>query len=376
MSRKIPIHELADILAKNCSISKESAETFIRSFFDLIAESVTAGETVKVKGIGTFAASDNPDNPVDFVPDKSLADTINAPFALFEPEPLSASVSTEMLDEIDQEEEEDMDTKEEIKVNEAIEDIKAKEDIEVREVNEEVAPEPISEPEPEPKPEPEPETEPVVEKSRVTPTPEPVRVSTQTLNPPIFLEEDPEEIVEEEEDRKSGGLGFGWGFVIGLISGLALGACGVYLAINYLFPMPTTIDSEQDAIEAVMEPAPIVVDSVAMAATDTIVTEEKPTAIEEDKEAQQPTPAPEIVKDKIRAGYLIHEMAKKHYGSKAFWVYIYEENKAKIGNPNRLQPGLELVIPAAEKYGIDANSPASIKAANDQAAKILAKYPN
>lgn len=68
-------------------------------------------------------------------------------------------------------------------------------------------------------------------------------------------------------------------------------------------------------------------------------------------------------------------MAKKHYGSKAFWVYIYEENKSKIGNPNKLQAGLELVIPPAEKYGINASDPSSVKTANEKAARILAKYP-
>ena len=68
-------------------------------------------------------------------------------------------------------------------------------------------------------------------------------------------------------------------------------------------------------------------------------------------------------------------MAKKHYGNKCFWVYIYEENKAKIANPNRVGPGLVLVIPPAEKYGINPSSQASIKAANEKAGKILTKYP-
>ncbi len=73
--------------------------------------------------------------------------------------------------------------------------------------------------------------------------------------------------------------------------------------------------------------------------------------------------------------YLLNDMAKKHYGNKCFWVYIYEENKAKIANPNRVGPGLVLVIPPAEKYGINPSSQASIKAANEKAGKILTKYP-
>ena len=68
-------------------------------------------------------------------------------------------------------------------------------------------------------------------------------------------------------------------------------------------------------------------------------------------------------------------MAKKHYGNKCFWVYIYEENKSKISNPNRVSPGLELVIPDAAKYGIDASSQESVNAAKAMAGKILTKYP-
>ena len=67
-------------------------------------------------------------------------------------------------------------------------------------------------------------------------------------------------------------------------------------------------------------------------------------------------------------------MAKKYYGNKAFWVYIYEENKSKIGNPNKMQPGDKLVIPDAAKYGIDADSQESLKRAQAKAGEILSKY--
>ncbi len=53
-------------------------------------------------------------------------------------------------------------------------------------------------------------------------------------------------------------------------------------------------------------------------------------------------------------------------------IYLRRE---KITNPNRVSPGLELVIPAAEKYGINASSSASVNAANAKASKILTKYP-
>lgn len=63
----------------------------------------------------------------------------------------------------------------------------------------------------------------------------------------------------------------------------------------------------------------------------------------------------------MRSGYLITNMAKKHFGNKCFWVYIYEENSAKLGNPNKVNSGTVVVIPDASKYGIDANNPESVK---------------
>ena len=47
-------------------------------------------------------------------------------------------------------------------------------------------------------------------------------------------------------------------------------------------------------------------------------------------------------------------MARRHYGKKIFWVYIYEENKNIIDDPDHIAPNTVVVIPPAEKYGIKA----------------------
>ncbi|MDR2139047.1 MAG: HU family DNA-binding protein [Tannerella sp.] len=60
------------------------------------------------------------------------------------------------------------------------------------------------------------------------------------------------------------------------------------------------------------------------------------------------------------AGKRLTLLALKYYGDKIFWVYIYDFNKAKIGsNPDIVPVGMELLIPAKEVYGIDANDAAS-----------------
>ena len=59
-------------------------------------------------------------------------------------------------------------------------------------------------------------------------------------------------------------------------------------------------------------------------------------------------------------------MARKHYGSFVFWVYIYEENRDKIADPDNVAIGTVVVIPDASKYGIDAMSSESIKKQNQK----------
>ena len=52
MNQKIPFHELAKKISGTTSISEESAEVFIKNFFDLLGEVVVDGESVKIKGLG------------------------------------------------------------------------------------------------------------------------------------------------------------------------------------------------------------------------------------------------------------------------------------------------------------------------------------
>ncbi|MDE6121862.1 MAG: HU family DNA-binding protein, partial [Duncaniella dubosii] len=98
MNQKIPFHELSARIATTTGISEESAEQFVKNFFDLIFESLIRGECVKVKGLGAFNLIDiNGEKSIEFLADKDITDVINAPFAMFEPVKLNASVSEEML---------------------------------------------------------------------------------------------------------------------------------------------------------------------------------------------------------------------------------------------------------------------------------------
>lgn len=56
----------------------------------------------------------------------------------------------------------------------------------------------------------------------------------------------------------------------------------------------------------------------------------------------------------LASGQSLRTLAQRKYGDSVFWVYIYEENRELIPNPNQVAVGTKLILPPARKYGIDA----------------------
>jgi len=94
---------------------------------------------------------------------------------------------------------------------------------------------------------------------------------------------------------------------------------------------------------------------------------EERTVAEEEKQQ-------ESKKRTMQRGERLTTIALEEYGSKVFWVYIFEENKAIISNPNRIVVGLELRIPPASKYDIDKNKEESIRKAEEIEDRIKIRY--
>lgn len=76
---------------------------------------------------------------------------------------------------------------------------------------------------------------------------------------------------------------------------------------------------------------------------------------------------------KIASGERLTLLAQKYYGNKIFWVYIYDFNKARIPDPDRVPAGMEILIPAKEVYAINAQSSVSLAQAKELQSKIMAK---
>ena len=78
--------------------------------------------------------------------------------------------------------------------------------------------------------------------------------------------------------------------------------------------------------------------------------------------------------DTIRRGVFLTNISLKYYGHKCFWVYVYEENKHIIANPNNVPIGTVIAIPQPQKYGIDANDTTAINVALQKASHIKELY--
>lgn len=75
-------------------------------------------------------------------------------------------------------------------------------------------------------------------------------------------------------------------------------------------------------------------------------------------------PRADIAEDiTIQSDESLASIAQRKYGHRAFWVYIYEENRERIPNPHSIPVGTRLSLPPAHKYNIDPNNTKSVQQA-------------
>lgn len=118
MNRKITFPELTSLLAARTGESKRVCELFLKNFFASISTALANGESVKVKGLGTFRLNEIESRKsvnvntglefeipghrrVTFVAAPSLAERVNEPFQAFESVEIADEVTDEMLEAIE-----------------------------------------------------------------------------------------------------------------------------------------------------------------------------------------------------------------------------------------------------------------------------------
>lgn len=463
MNNKVTFPELVEQVAQYANTSKRMSELFLKELFAIISQSLIDGESVKVKGIGTFKLTEvSPRKSVDvntgeeieipghkklsFAPDKDMAEAINQPFMHFETEILDDDVTDDQLAAIDAGVPTEAPTEAAPAEEETTDDTAAAEapaaEAPAAAEEEVVMPPvfvaPVEEPEPE---ETEAEAEAPVEPSEEAPAEEetPAEVPAQEpIDEPeeeavseeeseIEEETEPEDVAEPEDEaevteaegepeadaeaemvseeladervgqeidkRRITRRSLLEGFVVGVVTTLivTLFAYRLYLMKGYeATPADEEPFSEHVAADSVAIPEQALAENSTEADADKQkaaeeqkkADEEKQKAEEEKKKAEEEKQKAEAAKpttanvaagttDTIKPGTNLYRMSRKHYGSDKFWVYIYEENKAKYPNPNTIPVGAVLHIPQLEKYGAKAGDPASFAAAKKKQGEIF-----
>ena len=424
--KTMPLPEIITSLVRINGCNESLASAFLNEFATLIAEGLADSGNVTITGIGTFKLIELADDiAIEFAPDQSLADAVNAPFSIFEPVELDDCVTADMLDETQESPNEDKapDTTDTTIPTDCLTEpdaicqhgrpIQPETDVPKQSTPPGIPPiPPISHIESKTTPPTEriqpagdntacirsgrdPRTqirgnqlhtsERLSESKGNTPSD-----SSDTTATPVTREK----IIEKEHlvkvvDKSRHPLNIVIASVISLIAGLVLGYFA-YGRINLTGVKSVNISAEDvkvihqvagSNVEGVTSEAPsesmtqsASPDSITYTAnsiaTESEAYDKADMAAEARGAADIKEDATRVVTDTVKSNRYLTTMAMKHYGKKKFWVYIYEENKEKLQDPDMIPANTVVVIPPASKYGIQPGNPASEADAEKRAAEI------
>jgi len=361
----LSIDLLRDALAEATHVSAEQVATWLRAIPTLWRALYDEGIQIVWAGLGSFTpitSESGERSGYRFLPSEALCAALNKPFSMFAPVEVAPSSSSPDLElrEIDQ--------LDQLTKVEPIEVLFAsrepiQEEVGTPSVVEEVV-EPVVAEEPQ-----QPESPAVVVEEETLPTPvdeapieAPQPAPSVAVTAPV--EEDP--FIDQEAHPRM----LVWVFVA---LGIAMAFC-LFIYLLSIQPELEMKDKTSAAVEAVQpSPAPAVpaVPAQAIDETDTlqttsIATQEVSTSSVAPSEAVVSTSssaAETIERVRLRPGDRLSRLALKKYGNKAFWVYIYEENRAQLKDPDNIPVGAVITLPAASKYQINAGDTNSINRA-------------
>ena len=361
----LSIDLLRDALAEATHVSAEQVATWLRAIPTLWRALYDEGIQIVWAGLGSFTpitSESGERSGYRFLPAEALCAALNKPFSMFAPvevAPSSAGPDLELreIDQLDQ-----------LTKVEPIEVLFAprepiQEEVVTPPVVEEVV-EPVVADEPQ-----QPDSPAVVVEEEIPPAPAdeaPIEAPQPALSAAVAapVEEDP--FVDQEAHPRM----LVWVFVA---LGIAMAFC-LFIYLLSIQPELEMKDKASAAVEAVQpSPAPVVpvvpaqtIDETDTLQTTSIATQEEATSSVAPSEAVVSTASSQaetIERVRLRPGDRLSRLALKKYGNKAFWVYIYEENRAQLKDPDNIPVGAVITLPAASKYQINAGDTNSINRA-------------
>lgn len=390
MNERLNLQDLIDLLAQKQEITKKDAETFLRELVAVISESIGSEDSVKLKDFGTFKlvkvnarksinvntgeAFEIPAHyKLSFTPDKQLKEAINRPFAHFESVILEEGVSFENIDTKD----EDIDSEDSDIDN--VESTESAEEQTTPLVESPIENEKIGISESEEAETVEVEVEDIVQSEATVEIDIEEQETTKVVETSEIEDNSPlEEPIQPKRRKKPSrrklvSLGF---IIFLIIAGFAIGGYFFQDILSYKGNTSPTDNKENIvATDSIAGSITLQPDSVAKVdsskidkTTDETENKANTETLKEEKKIDIEKP---LTTETIQSGQTMRLISLKYYGHKSFWIYIYQENKSKINNPNNVPIGTSLHIPHPAKYGIDAKNPASIEKAKTLESQLI-----
>ncbi len=329
-------------------------ETFIKTFFTTAGDGIKKDGKVKIRWFGQFLIREGDSETIVFIPDKEMSDSVNRPFSCFEAEELDDNVTEAMLDVAT---DEDIETTSTMQTCEQIMDNGNEPDSDEIEnafdmVIDMTQPDSTH-----------PESTGIHEAENSEPgRQEPPFSDNIPENDQIDIEPEDEIIAHDSDDDTAEPLviyknKYWPALVCGLVIGGIIGFCSAYFMFS---TKPDITEAEEETVFQ----------------TATEITEQK---VDEDTvESEMPltdvATKPSVVTDTVRRDRFLTTMARQYFGAMEFWAYIYIENSDRLGDPDRIAPNTVVVIPPAEKYGINRLDEKSLKDAKQKGSEIYSKY--
>ncbi|WP_165040181.1 HU family DNA-binding protein [Dysgonomonas sp. ZJ709] len=406
MNERLTLQDLIDLLAKKQEVTKKDAELFLRELIALITENIEKNEPVKIKDFGTFKlVKVNSRRSVDvntgeaieiaahyklsFAPDKSLREAVNRPFSHFESIILEDGVSFDNIEDeaFNADGNDEYNSTDEVTILEedSIEEIVNENPKPEDKIQEEVAEDAIIIEDQSPE-----EDSTHDRRSDISDSKEDAVIIKEEGTELPIVENEKKEITtfledtdiedEYQSSKKSSRkwryiyLGF---FIVIMLTCFTIGGL-FFNEISRFFsgkePIDIAIITEQKDNLNPRKADTINIASTVNTVKDSIPNEpEKAKGQVNEEGINSNTNSKSLGEETIQEGQTLRLIALKYYGNKSFWVYIYQENKSKIRNPNNVPIGTRLVIPSLDKYNVDPTNPQEVKKAQKMEGQIISE---
>ncbi len=364
MAEKLSWTELRRALAKRADVSEKTAGAFLNAVQAQLLEALKSDKQVKINGLGTFRVQ-------AVAPRKSVNVTTGEEIIIEGYNKLAFTPEAGVRELIESSKVESGEPKEASAPEiDPIQKLGAQAE-EIVDILGDLGQSPKEEP----------EAEPVVEEPAPAVEPEPVVAPEPVFIPEPAPEPEPEIIVQKP--KKENKKGHFWRDTLICVVILLLLLAGGYFFLrqelsdiirSFIKPAETEVVAEEPEAVVAEEPA--------------IVEEEAPETVAEEPAEKALIPKGKISQDQILAEFLavseeevgptdaypnlikveeMHEgsrltwMAKRFYGAKVYWPYLYDANRDVITNPNKIDTGTPLRVPKLTKAQLDTTSAAFLQ---------------